>query len=156
MDIMVDVVLNLILVMFPLLLYFIYNCYRELKCEKYNALLLDVALVSSLYLCFKYGNMSNSFLGLLFCTLPIVVAYLKNQTGVAVLLSGVIIVYSNLFYEISVWWLILKYVCYFIIYCLGRKREIKNNTFIIAIVVLQGFFLSFEYFYQAELVIYLL
>ena len=48
-----DIVLNLILVSFPFLMYFIYNCYRELKCEKYSDLLLDVALVSSLYLCFN-------------------------------------------------------------------------------------------------------
>ena len=33
MNMMRDVLLNLILMMFPILVYFIYNCYRELKCE---------------------------------------------------------------------------------------------------------------------------
>lgn len=148
MDIMEDVVLNLILVMFPVLLYFIYNCYRELKCEKYNNLLLDVSLVSSMYLCFRYGNIRNNALGLLFCNLPIVVAYLKNQPSVSVLLSIIVVAYSALYFNVSILWLILKYSCYLIIYYLGKRREIKDNTFIIAIVVLQGFFLSFEYFYQ--------
>lgn len=150
MNIMVNVVLNLILVMFPVLLYFIYNCYRELKCEKYNALLLDVALVSSVYLCFKYGNMENTVLGLLFCTLPIVVAYLKKRLRTALLLSMVVIIYSYIYFKVSVWWLILKYASYLVIYYFGEKREIKNNTFIVLIVILQGFFLSFEYFYQVN------
>ena len=39
MDIFMVVVLNCILVMFPLFVYFIYNCYRELTCEQYNSLL---------------------------------------------------------------------------------------------------------------------
>ena len=43
------IVLNLILVMFPLLIYFMYNCYRELKCEKYNVLLLDSELLFQKY-----------------------------------------------------------------------------------------------------------
>ena len=51
-----DIVLNIILMMFPILIYFIYSCYREIRMEKYSQLLLDVSLVSSMYLCFRYGN----------------------------------------------------------------------------------------------------
>lgn len=147
MNMMRDVLLNLILMVFPILVYFIYNCYRELKCEKYNHLLLDVSLVSSLYLCFKYGNVQDNALGLLFCNLPVVVAYLKNQPSVAVLLSLIVILYSYFIFHLSVIFLILKFICYFILYAVGRKRKIKDNTFILLIAILQGFFLSFEYFY---------
>lgn len=148
MNIMEDVLLNLILVMFPMLVYFIYNCYRELKCDQYNSLLLDVSLVSSMYLCFRYGNVENNTLGLLFCNLPIVLAYLKNQPKVAVMLSIIVVVYSSEFFDISILWMCLKYGSYLLIYYLGERCEIRDNTFIIAIVVLQGFFLSFEYFYK--------
>ena len=150
MKVIEDVVLNLILVMFPILVYFIYNCYRELKCEKYNNLMLDVSLVSSMYLCFRFGNIENNTLGLLFCNLPIVVAYLKNQPSVSVMLSVLVVVYSALYFDVAIMWLILKYGSYLLIYILGKKRKIKDNTFIILIVVLQGFFLSFEYFYGFE------
>ena len=150
MKILEEIVLNIILAMFPVLMYFIYNCYRELKCEKYNGLLLDLSLVSSVYLCFKFGNIENSALGLLFCNLPIVVAYLKKETSVAVMLSVIVIIFAYLYTDISLVLMILKYVSYLIIYYLGRKMLIKDNTFIIVIVVLQGFFLSFEYFYQFE------
>lgn len=145
--IMEDVILNLILMMFPILVYFIYNCYRELKCEKYNHLLLDVSLVTSMYLCFKYGHVQDNSLGLLFCNLPIVVAYLKNQPNLSVLLSLIVILYAYFIFDLSVFFLILKFGCYFVLYMIGKKRKIKDNTFILLIAVLQGFFLAFEYFY---------
>ena len=85
-------------------------------------------------------------MGLLFCNLPIVLAYLKHQSKAAVVLSLVVIIYSHLMLDVSIIWLLIKYSCYFVIYFIGVKRNIKDNTFIVVIVVLQGFFLSFEYF----------
>lgn len=146
-EMMKDFILNLILMVFPILVYFIYNCYRELKCEKYNQLLLNVALVSSMYLCFKYGNIQNNTLGLLFCNLPIIVAYLKNQPRVGVLLSLIVVLYSYFIFHLEVIFLIFKFICYFVFYILAKKKGIRENKFILLIVVLQGFFLSFEYFY---------
>jgi len=147
MDIISDVVLNLILMVFPILVYFIYNCYRELRCEKYNNLLLNVSLVSSMYLCFKYGNIEDNMEMLLFCNLPIVVSYLKSQYKVAILLSFMVIFYASFDSVISVIILIVKFISYFLIYLIGKKKNIRDNTFIISIAVLQGFFISFEYFY---------
>jgi len=147
MDIISDVVLNLILMVFPILVYFTYNCYRELRCEKYNNLLLNVSLVSSMYLCFKYGNIEDNMEMLLFCNLPIVVSYLKSQYKVAILLSFMVIFYASFDSVISVIILIVKFISYFLIYLIGKKKNIRDNTFIISIAVLQGFFISFEYFY---------
>lgn len=148
MNMMEDVVLNLILMMFPILVFFIYNCYRELKCEKYNHLLLDVSLVTSMYLCFRYGNVKDNTLALLFCNLPIVVAYLKNQPNVSVLLSAIVVIYGYLVFEMDVTFLVLKFICYYGVYILAKRKRIKDNKFILAVAVLQGFFLSFEYFYS--------
>ncbi len=141
-----DIVLNLILMMFPILVYFIYNCYLELRMEKYNYVLLDVALVSSMYLCLKFGHVKENIFVLLFCNLPIIVAYLKRQPGVALFLSLSVVVYTYDVIKISVFIMIIKFLIYLFIYYLGRMREIKDNTFILIIVVIQGFFLSFDYF----------
>lgn len=143
-----SMVLNLILIMFPMLVYFIYNCYRELKCEEYNALLLDVSLFSSIYLFFKYGEFNNNSLGLLICNLPIIVAYLKKQSMVALGLSIVVILYFGYNYDICIWMLVLKYVSYFLVYLWGRSWRVNDNKLIMAIVILQGFFLSFDYFFE--------
>ena len=148
MGYMEDIVLDVILMTFPVLIYFIYNCYLEVCMEKYNKLLLDLSLVTSMYLCFRYGNVDKNFLSLLFCNLPIVVAYLKKQPSVGVLLSLVVVVYSYFYLHISVFVMIIKFLSYFLFYCIGVKREIKDNTFILLIAVLQGFFFSMEYFSQ--------
>ena len=146
MNIIDEVILDLILMIFPILVYFMYNCYRELCMEKYNQTLLGVALVSSMYFCLKFGHVKENIFSLLFCNLPVIVAYLKKQPGVAILLSFIVVIYVFYVTNFNVVLLILKFLIYFVIYILGRKRNIKDNTFILAIVVIQGFFLSFDYF----------
>lgn len=145
-----SIVLNLILIMFPMLVYFIYNCYRELKCEEYNVVLLDVSLFSSIYLCFKYGDMNNVALALLMCNLPIIVAYLKGQLSVAVVLSLIVGMYFCYSYDVDMFGLVLKYSSYFFVYLWGKSWKVSDNKLIIAIVILQGFFLSFDYFVQFD------
>ena len=145
MNIIENVIINLILVIFPILLYFIYNCYRELKCEKYNNLMLDVSLVSSLYLVYRFGHLEDNALALLFCNLPIIVAYIKKQPSVAVLLSLIIIIYSSTYHNVSIIWLVLKYLVYLLTYYYVKRKELKEKTYIIIIVILQGIFLSIEF-----------
>ena len=140
-----DVIPNIIIITFPLLIYFIYNCYRELKCEKYNNLLLNVALFSSLCLFLKYGNTKAFSQVLLFSNIPILLAYLKKQPQVAILLSLIIVFYASKMPNQSLIIMSLKFISYLLIYIIGRKRNIKENTFIILIAILQGFFVSIEY-----------
>ena len=142
-----DIILNIILMMFPILVFFIYNCYREICMEKYNHLILDISLVTSMYLCFRYGNIDKNSLGLLFCNLPIVVAYLKKQPNVGVLLSLIVVLYSYFYLHLSVIFMLIKFSCYYLMWSIGKKRKIRDNTFILLIAVLQGFFFTMEYFY---------
>lgn len=142
-----DIILNIILMMFPILVFFIYNCYREICMEKYNHLILDISLVTSMYLCFRYGNIDKNSLGLLFCNLPIVVAYLKKQPNVGVLLSLIVVLYSYFYLHLSVIFMLIKFSCYYLVWAIGKKRKIRDNTFILLIAVLQGFFFTMEYFY---------
>ena len=127
MKIIDGVVLNLILIVFPILIYFMYHCYRSLFMEKYNNLILDVALFSSLYLCLKYGSFRHSIFLLFFCNLPVVLAYLKRQLYVAIGLSMVIIFYYYNFNLFNVFFIIINFLLYFFIYLIGKKRNIKTS-----------------------------
>ena len=146
MDIFGNVVMNFILIMFPMLFYFVFHCYRELCMEKYSNLLFDVSLVSSMYLCLKFGNVGENIFVLLFCNVPIVLAYLKRRVWVGIFLSLGVIFYIYFYTNYGVFLVIIKFLCYFAIYMIGRVRKIKDYTFVMSIVVLQGFFLSFYYF----------
>lgn len=147
MDIMKDVILNIVLMLFPILVYFIYNCYRELKCEKYNEILLNVALFSSLYLSLKYGNIENNPQILLFSNIPIVVAYLKKVPSVAIVLSIMTILSAKYMLNLSIIITTIKLISYLLIYLIGLRKNIKDNKLIILIAIIQGFFVSFEHFY---------
>lgn len=147
MNIIKDVILNIVLMLFPILVYFIYNCYRELKCEKYNNLLLKVTLFTSLYLSLKYGNIASNTRILLFCNIPIVVAYLKKEPTIAIMLSLITVSYSKYIFNLSITIMVIKFISYLIVYIIAQKRKLKDNKLLISIAILQGFFISFEYFY---------
>lgn len=144
MKILNDSLLNLILIIFPISIYFIYNCYRELKCEKYNNIIFQITLFSSLYLSIKYGNIANNNI-LVFCNIPILIAYLKKQPLLAITLSLIIIINNIYMPNQNIYFLSIKFISFFIIYLISRKKHIKDNTFIIIISILQGFFISLEY-----------
>lgn len=145
MNLLNNMILNIILTIFPLLIYFLYNCYRELKCEKYNSILLNIALFTSVYLCTKYGNIKTNPEILLYCNIPVLIAYLKRQPQVAMILSIFILLYTYLNMPSTIMIEIIKFISYLIIYLIGRRKQIKDNTFIILIAILQVFFLSLEY-----------
>ena len=139
MNIAGTIILNLILITFPILIYFIYNCYRELKCEKYNNILLNLSLFTSLYFCFKYGGKDISKITL-FANIPILLAYLKKEHKTAIILSIITIWYTKYIYQYEVYLMIIKFICYFIIYLIFRKKNTKENKFILIISII---FVSF-------------
>jgi len=150
MNLINDIVLNLILIIFPILIYFIYNCYRELKCEKYSNILFNIALFTSWYLVLKYGRSGDVSRIILFCNIPILIAYLKRQMMMGVVLSILSLCYikgSNYFVVLMG----IKFICFFIIYILALRKNISDNKFIIVISIIQGFFISFEYFYYLKI-----
>ncbi len=145
MKILNGLMINIILILFPISIYFIYNCYRELKCEKYNNIIFQITLFSSLYLNLKYGNILQNNNILLFCNVPILIAYLKKQPNLAIALSLTAITYTLYINNSNIYITIIKYISFLIIYLIGKKKHIKDNTFIIIISILQGFFISLEY-----------
>jgi len=142
-----DIILNIILIIFPLLIYLVLICYKEEKNKSYNNLLLNISLLTSLYLCLKYGVTINNTKILLFCNIPIVIAYIKKKPYTAIILSFTNIIYSYLFFDILCISTIIKYISYLILYLIGNKKKLSINGFILSIAVIQGFFLAFEYFF---------
>ncbi len=145
-----DVFLNIILILFPILLYFIFSCYLNLKKKEENDILFSLTMISSLYLCLKFGNIENNSKILLFCNIPIIIAYLKKKTYLGIILSIFVVLYCYLKFDFNIYILILKYICYFIAYSIYIKTKISDNHFIKIIAVLQGFFISFEYFFSTN------
>lgn len=143
-----DIILNLILIVFPLLIYLVLVCYRDETSKGRKNLLLNIALFTSLYLCLRFGVNDNNNKILLFCNIPIVIAYMKKQTYSGILLSIINILYCYFVHDTLFIITIIKYISYLILYLCARKKKLSSGGFILSIAVLQGFFLSFEYFFR--------
>ena len=143
-----DVILNIILIIFPLLIYLVLICYKNETIKKQQNLLLNIALFTSLYLCLKFGITDNSGKILLFCNIPIVIAYMKKHTNVGIILSLINIVYCYFVYPGLFIITIVKYSSYLVLYLCAKNKNLSRGNFILSIAVLQGFFLSFEYFFR--------
>ena len=141
---------NIILVMGPILIYFVYICYNQIFIKKYNVLLFGITLFTSTYLCLKYGGADTNKAILLFCNIPIIIAYIKKEGTIGIILSLVVILYCYFNFQYNLYILLIKYFVYAFLYYFFIKK-IDINNFIKIIFVVQGFFLSFEYFFVNNL-----
>ena len=147
-----SVVLNVVLVLFPILVYFVYNCYLQINNIKNKSISFEILIISSLYLSLKYGNNIDNNGLLLFSNIPILVSYLKRKDKLAVILSLFTIYYSYFVLEVNIYFIIIKHISYFIIFYICQRKHIDNNNFIIIVSVFQSFFLSFYYFCDLEII----
>lgn len=147
-EIFEDIILNAVLIVFPILVYLVLVCYKADISKNYNNLLLSVSLISSLYLSLRFGILDENSKILLFCNIPIVIALMKNKTALAIFLALSNVLYCLFIYR-SVFLIVsIKYLTYFLLYICARKRKLSTESFILSVAVLQGFFLSFEYFFK--------
>lgn len=147
LHIMKDIILNIILITFPILIYLVLVSYNEeIKIKKDT--LLTITLITSLYLCLKYVQDEVNTKILLFCNIPIVIAYMKNKPVLGVFLSIANILYSHFILEIDILITIIKYISYLVLYLCANKKKLSNSSFILSVAVIQAFFLSFEYFFK--------
>lgn len=144
-----DIILNLILILFPIFVYLVLVCYRDDKSNnKIKNIFLNIALLTSLYLSLKYSSTNENNYIMLFCNIPIVIAYMKKQTKFGIILSILNIEYCYFVYDNIMIVTIIKYVSYLTLYLCADKRRLSSGAFILSVAVLQGFFLSFEYFFK--------
>ena len=141
------IILNAILVVFPILIYLVFNCYNLLTNKKLDKLIFIVTMCTSLYLslCFNYSD--NNSLLLIFCNIPPLICYFKKETRLGVILSLMVVMVSYYKYDVNLFIVTLKYLGYFITYILLFKNREFNYLFLKIIAIIHGFFISFEYFY---------
>ena len=129
------------------MIYFLYVIYKNIKNEKEGNLFLAISLFTSLSLSLKYGNVFKDERLLILCNIPIIIAYVKKKNFLGIILSMVIVIYtyttikSNIIYV-----MIIKYVIYYVIALLANKS--KKYRLIDLVAIVQGFMLSFEYFFK--------
>lgn len=148
MNLFEEIFLNIIIILFPILIYFIYICCIISKKTKKNDILLCFTLFTSTYLFLKYQTSVESKIILLFCNIPIIIGYLKQRSKLSIILSIFVILYSYTSFDNNILPLTIKFVIYYLIFKITTKKKVKDNETLSIYAVIQGFFLSFEYFFN--------
>lgn len=144
---MSKVILNIILVIFPILIYLVFSCYNLLTNKKINKLIFIITMCTSLYLSLSFNYTDKNSLLLIFCNIPPLICYFKKETKLGVVLSLIVVLISYFRYDVNIYIVGLKYLGYFITYIILFKNKQFNYLFLKIIAIIQGFFISFEYFY---------
>ena len=142
------IILNIILIVFPILIYLVFSCYNLLTDKKITKLIFIITMCTSLYL----GLWFNSYTGensllLIFCNIQPLICYFKKETKLGVIFSIIVVLISYYRYDLNIYIVGLKYLGYFVTYVLLFKNRQFNYLFLKIIAIIQGFFISFEYFY---------
>lgn len=129
-----DIILNLILILFPILIYLIWMAYDSNINKKNNIFLLDMALITSIYLIFEYGN---SFL--LTFNIPLIIAYVKKRKLAIIFITLMIIRNYYLHFDLNIYYIIYEYLFYGLLSYLFNN---KVNAFIILTLITKIFIYS--------------
>ena len=111
-------IINCILVLFPILLYFIYLIYNYDFNKKANELILDLCLITSYYLLYRFtSNDISNFL----MAIPLLIAYLKDRRLSILTLSfiSLIEIDNNFLLIIS----IIEKSIYYILYLIMKDKK---------------------------------
>lgn len=105
---MTSVFLNIMYLVFPFCCYFIYLVYSKVIYEKEKLIFLDLALVSSFYLCSRFGDL-NPYLCFLI-NIPLLIAIYKRRYFATIALSiGCLFISSNV-YGVNVYIFLTQYL----------------------------------------------
>ena len=145
------VILNIVLIVFPILIYLVFSCYNLLTDKKITKLIFIVTMCTSLYLSLSFNETFDvDNLLLIFCNIPILICYFKKETMLGVIFSLIVVIMSYFKYDLNIYIVSLKYLGYFLTYMLLFKKKEFNYLFLKIIAIIQGFFISFEYFYVTD------
>ena len=149
MNFIQHIILNSILLIFPLLIYLLYQVYSKTLNKEKNELYLDVALASSFYLIIQYG--SNDYMLLLLLNIPLILSYLFKRKLSTIFLSLLLIFAYKQNISIPIIIIIIEYLLYYILYLIFYKKIDDNKNIINIFLILKIIVILIEYNYYFEL-----
>ena len=137
MNLLEVVIINTIYCLFPLMLYLFYLLFNK-NCEKKeNDLILDISLLTSLYLLIRFTSNDVIYFNALLLNIPLFISFLKKRLITPIIISLIIIVYTNNYLNINIIYLGLTYVLYYLIYYLYYLKKHNYKQFIIMFLVIK-------------------
>ena len=154
------IVLDVSLIVFPILCYIVYLFFTKTFNKKRNELILDVALISSVYLSLKNGYTVYEDIPLILFDIPFVIACIKKRKFSIITILILLLYYYNNRFDINLIFLILSYLVYILNIIEDKKIDFisislilrslifysmyinKNNIVILGIVILVSYIIT--------------
>lgn len=146
MPIFENIFLLCVFLFFPLTCYLIYITHLSNMDLKVKNIVLDISLITSLFLIIRYINNKSIYI-LLFYNIPLLLAYLKRKNITAIFISIVIVYFYNYYTSIPLIILILEYSIYFAIYLYVSKYKKNDVNYLNIFVAIKLFVISFLIFF---------
>lgn len=146
MPIFENIFLLCVFLFFPLTCYLLYITHLSNMDLKVKNVVLDISLITSLFLIIRYINNKSIYI-LLFYNIPLLLAYLKRKNITAIFISIVIVYFYNYYTSIPLIILILEYSIYFAIYLYVSKYKKNYVNYLNIFVAIKLFVISFLIFY---------
>lgn len=146
MNLLQSILMNIIVLLFPILIYLFYVTYSQYANKEKRDLFLDFALISSLYLLVVFHNQWEYKDFIIFLNIPLLVAYTKKRTMMAIILSILIL---SFYHQMGYNFLILlgtQYVLLYGVYQYYKCKKKEYEHFPIVFVMMKAFFSYFELF----------
>ena len=129
-DKMDTIILNIILIVFPILIYLVFSCYNLLTDKRITKLIFIITMCTSLYLSLCFNTyVDKSSLLLIFCNIPTLICYFKKETKLGIIFSIIVVLISYYKYDLNIYIVSFKYFGYFITYILLCKNRQFNYLF---------------------------
>ena len=141
MNIFEMILIDFILITFPLTLYLFYIAYNYNICKRENYLCFNITLLLSLYLITEFG-VSSFYTPLIIIAVPLIIAYYKKDYLTVTLLSVMMVMYNYTNFNFNIFLLIIEYLLYYIIYFIFNLKNKRFIYFLIVFIVLKIIFSS--------------
>ena len=137
MDMLYTVLINVIILLFPLIFNLFYCMYSINLNKEQSMAILDFALLSSLYLLITYNKIDDNSIIIILFNIPLIIAYIKKRHFISIAISLVIIfIYHSAGMDITLF--IIEYLIYYILYLVYHKH--KNSFFIPTFIAIKTIF----------------
>ena len=142
--------LDVVLLLFPMLIYLIYLSTDKNITGKSKKIYLELTLVTSFFLIYNYGVGDSKLISILIISSIVVLSYLEDLYILAnVFLIAIILIYNFAFNNI--YFLLLGYIFIALLYLIKKTNRISNLLFIeITILVNSIVYCLWIYYYNYE------
>ncbi len=129
-----SILLNTIYMLLPLFIYLFFVAYDKSLNKDENNLILDICLISSVYLLIKFGTSMS----VLLVSIPLIISYYHKKHMAFIVISIFNVIYESQNNDINFYLVMFEYLVYYLIFVIFIFKKYKDRLFVFLIAFLNS------------------